>query len=106
MLQGGEERALIAASWWPAEALQGSCQGRGLPFWEQPEMKPRRLMASCPSHSLTPFMTEVLKLLRHTLNSDLGLWSSPTRLKEVSREEKMRKGQLWTTVSWEKHISF
>lgn len=70
--QRGEESAVAAASWWPAQALQGSYQGRGLHCWEQREMKPGTPMACSPSHRQTPFMGVALKLLRHTLNSDIG----------------------------------
>lgn len=62
-------------------------------------------MACSPSHRLTLLTTEALRLLRHILNSDMELWSSPTTLKEVNREDEM-KGPLQTMVSWEKFISF
>lgn len=58
------------------------------------------------SQADSPFTAEVVKLLRYTLNSDVGLWNSPTSPKEVSREDEMRKGQLRTMVSWEKLIRF
>ena len=66
-------------------------------------MKPGSLQPQSQANSA--FTAEVLRLLRHILNSDLGLWSSPTTLKEVNRKDKM-KGSLQTTVSWEKFISF
>lgn len=39
------------------------------------------------------------RLLRHTMNSDVGPWSSPARLKKVSREDKMKKERLRIMVS-------
>lgn len=67
-------------------------------------------MGTCGQQLLSqvdsPLTTEVVKLLRHTLNSDVGIWNSPASLKEVSREDKMRKEQLQTTVSWENLIRF
>ena len=50
--------------------------------WEADGLQPQ-------SQANSTFTTEVLKLLRHTLNSDMGLWSSPTKLKEVSRQDKL-----------------
>lgn len=46
-----------------------------------------------------PFHNRVLKLLRHTLNSD-----SPPQLKELSREDKVRKRQLQTGFLEEAHL--
>lgn len=46
-------------------------------------------MGTCGQQLLSqvdsPLTTEMVKLLRHTLNSDVGIWNSPASLKEVSR---------------------